>query len=150
MLTHPDFKELLSVLNAHNVRYLVVGGYAVMKYSEPRFTKDLDLWISIDPENARAVFAALQDFGAPLSGLTEESFSKEGCFYQMGVPPLRVDVMMSLPGMTFEEAWPRRVMLELEETSIPFVSKEDLIRIKRASGRSQDLLDAKRLESETE
>ena len=76
MLTHPDFKELLSVFNAHSVRYLVVGGYAVMKYSEPRFTKDLDLWISVDPENARAVYAALSAFGAPLSGFTEESFSQ--------------------------------------------------------------------------
>ena len=147
MLTHPDFKELLNVFNAHSVRYLVVGGYAVMMYSEPRFTKDLDLWISVDPENARAVYAALRDFGAPLSGLTEESFSQEGFFYQMGVPPLRVDVMMSLPGMTFEEAWPRRVMLELAETAIPFISKKDLIRIKRASGRPQDLIDAEQLES---
>ena len=150
MLTHPDFKELLSVFNAHSVRYLVVGGYAVMKYSEPRFTKDLDLWISVDPGNARAVYAALRDFGAPLSGLTEESFCQKGFFYQMGVPPLRVDVMMSLPGMTFEEAWPRRVMLELAETAIPFISKEDLIRIKRASGRPQDLIDAEQLESGSE
>jgi hypothetical protein len=150
MLTHPDFRELLSALNAHSVRYLVVGGYAVMKYSEPRFTKDLDLWISVDPKNARAVYAALRDFGAPLSGLTEKSFSQEGFFYQMGVPPLRVDVMMSLPGMTFEEAWPRRLMLEVADITIPFVSKEDLIRIKRASGRPQDLIDAKRLEKATD
>ncbi len=150
MLTHPDFKELLSVFNAHSVRYLVVGGYAVMMYSEPRFTKDLDLWISVDPENARAVYSALRAFGAPLSGLTEESFSQEGFFYQMGVPPVRVDVMMSLPGMSFDEAWPRRMMLEIEETAIPFISKEDLIRIKRASGRPQDLIDAERLESGSE
>jgi len=137
MLTHPDFKELLNVFNAHSVRYLVVGGYAVMKYSEPRFTKDLDLWISIDHANARAVYAALRDFGAPLSGLTAESFAQEGFFYQMGVPPLRVDVMMSLPGMTFEEAWPGRVMLDLAGLKVPFISREDLIRIKRASGRPQ-------------
>jgi hypothetical protein len=80
MLTHPDFKELLNVFNAHNVRDLVVGGYAVMEYSEPRFTKGLDLWISVDPENARSVYAALRAFGAPLAGLTEESFCQEGLF----------------------------------------------------------------------
>jgi hypothetical protein len=150
MLTHPDFKELLSVFNAHDVRYLVVGGYAVMKYSEPRFTKDLDLWISVDPKNARAVYAALRAFGAPLSGLSESSFSQEGFFYQIGVPPLRVDVMMSLPGMSFEEAWPRRVMFDIAGITVPFVSKEDLIQIKRASGRSQDLIDAEQLERTTE
>ncbi|RPI27198.1 MAG: hypothetical protein EHM61_09255 [Acidobacteria bacterium] len=77
MLTHPDFKELLNVFNAHNVRYLVVGGYAVMMYSKPRFTKDLDVWISGDPENARAVYSVLKAFGAPLSRLTEGSFSQK-------------------------------------------------------------------------
>ncbi len=84
MLTSPDFKELLSILAKHKVRYLVVGGYAVMKYTEPRFTKDLDLWIAIDPENAEAVFAALREFGAPLKDLAPTDFTQEGYFYQMG------------------------------------------------------------------
>jgi hypothetical protein len=148
MLTSPDFKELLNVLNAHSVRYLVIGGYAVMKYSEPRYTRALDLWISLDPANARAIYSALREFGAPLSGLTEESFSQEGFFYQMGRPPLRVDVMMSVPGLKFEEAWPNRVVVELTGTEIPFVSRADLIRMKRASGRPQDLLDLRSLQSD--
>ncbi len=141
MLTNPDFKELLKIFNEYKVRYLVVGGYAVMKYAEPRYTKDLDLWIAIDPENASAVYTALRKFGAPLANLTPEDFSKEGFFYQMGVPPLRVDIMMSISGMSFEEAWPHRVSVFLADNTVFFISKEDLMRVKKASGRPQDLLD---------
>jgi hypothetical protein len=79
-----DFRDLLRIINAGKVRYLVVGGYAVMKYAEPRYTKDLDLWIDATPKNARAVFKALKEFGAPLANLTEADFSREGFFYQMG------------------------------------------------------------------
>ena len=82
-----DFRDLLRIFNAGKVRYLVVGGHAVMKYTEPRYTKDLDLWIEATPKNARAVFKALKEFGAPLANLTEADFSKEGFFYQMGRPP---------------------------------------------------------------
>ncbi len=89
MLTSPDFKELLSLFENHNIRYLVVGGYAVMKYSEPRFTKDIDLWIAIDAENASSVYKALKEFGAPLTNLTETDFTQKDHFYQMGRPPLR-------------------------------------------------------------
>ena len=102
MLTSPDFKELLNTLKKHKVRYLVVGGYAVMKYTEPRFTKDLDLWISIDEENSTAMFAALKEFGAPLKGLTPHDFAEKGNFYQMGKPPFRLDIMMSIPGVELE------------------------------------------------
>lgn len=98
MLQSRDFKELLKLLDKHEVRYLVVGGYAVMLYSEPRWTKDLDHWIAIDPPNARAVFRALKEFGAPLAALAEADFAAAGYVYQMGNPPLRVDVMMGLPG----------------------------------------------------
>jgi hypothetical protein len=90
-----DFKELLSTFNAAKVRYLVVGGYAVMTYTEPRYTKDLDLWIEATPRNAWAVFRALKEFGAPLAGLSEADFSREGFFYQLGRPPARVDILMS-------------------------------------------------------
>jgi hypothetical protein len=145
MLTSPDFKELLSILEKHKVRYLVVGGYAVMKYTEPRFTKDLDLWIATDEKNSEAVFAALKEFGAPLKDLTPADFRQEGYFYQMGNPPLRLDVMMSLPGVTFEGAWAHREQVQVEGLVIPFISKTDLIRTKEASGRDQDLIDAKKL-----
>ena len=145
MLTSPDFKELLSILAKHKVRYLVVGGYAVMKYTEPRFTKDLDLWIATDPENAEAVFAALREFGAPLKDLTPTDFMQEGYFYQMGNPPFRLDIMMSLPGVTFETAWRNREEAQVEGLVIPFISKADLIKTKEASARDQDLIDVKKL-----
>jgi len=145
MLTSPDFKELLNALEKHRVRYLVVGGYAVMKYTEPRFTKDLDLWISTDEENSKAVFSALKEFGAPLKGLTPLDFTENGYFYQMGKPPFRLDIMMSIPGVEFETAWEHREEVLLEGMTIPFISRADLIRAKVASGRAQDLLDAENL-----
>ena len=145
MLTSPDFKELLSLLEKHEVRYLVVGGYAVMKYTEPRFTKDLDLWVATDEENSEAVFAALKEFGAPLKNLVPADFTQEGYFYQMGNPPFRLDVMMSIPGVTFEMAWANREKVQVEGLIVPFISKADLIKAKEASGRDQDLIDAKKL-----
>ena len=142
MFINSDFTDLLRLFNARNVRYLVIGGYAVVQYAEPRFTKDLDLWISTDASNAAAVYAALREFGAPLSGMTEADFAEEGYFYQMGVPPVRVDVLMGIPGLQFEEAWQRRVEIDFGELSISFISRQDLITAKLASGRPQDLLDA--------
>jgi hypothetical protein len=145
MLKSQDFRELLSILAKHKVRYLVVGGYAVMKYTEPRFTKDLDLWIATDPENAQAVFAALKEFGAPLKDLTPADFTQEGYFYQMGNPPFRLDIMMSIPGVAFEAAWANREKAQIEGLAIPFISKADLIKTKEASGRDQDRIDVKKL-----
>ncbi|MDD5089975.1 MAG: hypothetical protein PHQ23_03575 [Candidatus Wallbacteria bacterium] len=145
MLNSSDFRELLNLFAKHKVRYLVIGGYAVMKYSEPRFTKDLDLWIAADRKNADCVFTALKEFGAPLVNLTIDDFTKQEYFYQMGKPPLRVDIMMSIPGIEFEEAWKNRVIVELNSEEIPFISKKDLIRAKEASGRPQDLIDLSKL-----
>jgi hypothetical protein len=116
-----------------------------MKYTEPRFTKDLDLWISTDQENSQAVYDSLKEFGAPLKGLTPADFTQEGYFYQMGNPPFRLDVMMSIPGVTFETAWANREKVDVEGLVIPFISKAELIKTKEASGRDQDLIDAKKL-----
>ena len=146
MLTSPDFRDLLKCLASHEVRYLVVGGYAVMKYTAPRFTKDLDLWISTDIKNAESVFAALMAFGAPLKGLTPADFSQEGFFYQMGRAPLRVDIMMSLTGVDFESAWRRLEKVVIQGIEVPFISKADLIKSKKAAGRPQDLIDLGNLE----
>ena len=99
MSVSSDFKDLLKHFNAYHVKYLVIGGYAVIKYTEPRYTKDLDLWVRADQANASAVFQALRAFGAPLVGMTEEDFAHEGYFYQMGVPPVRVDILMSMTGL---------------------------------------------------
>lgn len=145
MLTNPDFKELLSIFAAHNVRYLIVGSYAVMKYSEPRFTKDLDLLIALDRNNANAVFSALKEFGAPLTNLTPDDFTQPGYFYQMGRPPLRVDIMMSIPGVEFESAWAQREITVIDDIALPFISLPDLMKAKQAGGRPQDLTDLKHL-----
>jgi hypothetical protein len=145
MLSNPDFKELLNILENYKVRYLVVGGYAVMKYTEPRFTKDLDLWVSTDEENSKAVFNALREFGAPLKGLTQKDFSEKGYFYQMGNPPLRLDIMMSIPGVEFEDSWNNRIETEIDGLTVPFISKQDLLKAKEASGRAQDMIDVENL-----
>jgi hypothetical protein len=145
MLTSPDFRELLKIFEEHKIRYLIVGGYAVMKYSEPRFTKDLDVFIATDRANAEAVYSALKEFGAPLENLTSDDFVHKGYFYQMGRAPLRVDIMMSIPGIEFDEAWKNREVVQLEDVKIPFISRSDLIRSKEASGRPQDRIDVEKL-----
>ena len=145
MFVNSDFSDLLRLFNAGRVRYLVIGGYAVIQYAEPRFTADLELWVGTNPRNAGAVYAALREFGAPLSGLTVDDFAEEGCFYQMGVPPVRVDVLMDIPGIGFEAAWVRRVEIDFDGLSVPFISREDLITVKRASGRPQDMIDVANL-----
>ena len=141
-----DFEDLLRVFNANGVKYLVVGGHAVMLYTEPRYTKDLDLWIEASDENARKVFEALSGFGAPLSGLSAGDFAREGFFYQIGLPPVRVDILMSIDGLRFEDAWPNRQEAELGHQKAWFISRQDLIRNKRASGGHIDLHDAELLE----
>ena len=145
MLTNSDFRELLSLFEKHRVRYLVVGGYAVMMYSEPRFTKDLDVWIATDANNAHSVYTALKEFGAPLTDLTPDDFTQEDYFYQMGRPPLRVDIMMSISGVGFDEAWNNRETVDLDGLKVLFISRSDLIRSKEASGRPQDKIDVEKL-----
>lgn len=106
-----NFKELLQLLNDCRVEYLTVGGYAVMRYSEPRFTKDLEVWMGSSVENSRRVFAALTRFGAPLQhdSVVEETFAAEHFVYQIGVPPVRVDILSSITGCDFEGCWERRL-----------------------------------------
>jgi hypothetical protein len=135
----------LSGFNEHRIKYLIICDYAVMHYLEPRYTKVLDLWIVADRENAAAVFKALRRFGAPLAGMSEDDFAHEGFYYQIGMPPVRVDIFMSIKGSSFEEAWGRRVTADLGGVTADFISKPDLIAAKMASGRPQDLVDAQLL-----
>jgi hypothetical protein len=145
MFVNSDFSDLLKLFNVNQVKYLVIDGYALIQYAEPRYTKDLDLWINADATNAQAVYRALREFGAPLADLTAADFALEGYFYQMGVPPVRVDILMGIPGVDFGEAWPRRMEVDFDGLLVPFISRQDLIAAKRASGRPQDLLDAEQL-----
>jgi hypothetical protein len=141
---YPDFKELLSVLNEHRVKYLVVGAYAVSVHAQPRATKYLDLLVKPDGENANAVFAALAQFGALLQGLTEADFAQPGQFFRMGRAPVAVDILTDTPGVDFDTAWQRRVEDVIDPASglrASFLCREDLIAAKLASGRPQDLAD---------
>jgi hypothetical protein len=140
-----DFKDLLRIFNEHKVRYLVVGGYAVIKYTEPRYTKDLDVWVEASPKNARAVFAALREFGAPLMNITPADFAKGGSIYQIGRPPARVDVLTSIEGVQFADAWPNRMASNFDGIPAPVISRQDLITNKLTVGRPQDLVDVSSL-----
>lgn len=117
-----------------------------MKYTEPRYTKDLDLWIDNDLANARRLHQALTAFGAPITEYSPENFTRPGMVYQIGVPPLRVDMLTSLPSLNFREAWSRRVRTRSGGEPLSFVSLDDLIKSKRKAGRLQDKLDLENLE----
>ncbi len=146
---YPDFKELLSVLNAHRVKYLVVGAYAVSIHAQPRATKDLDILVKADVDNAKAVFAALTQFGAPLRDLSAADFAEEGPFFRMGREPVGVDILTVIPGVEFDAAWQRRVEDVVDPASglkATFISSEDLIAAKLAAGRPQDLADVEAIE----
>lgn len=139
-----DFKELLFELNAHKVKYLVVGGQAVIHYAQPRTTKDLDILIQTTPKNAAAAFQALRAFGAPLRDLTPADFSKDGSLFAMGNPPVRIDIMSGMKGPTFATAWKNRAEVVVDSDmglTAHFISREDLIVAKLAAGRLQDLAD---------
>jgi hypothetical protein len=151
MFVNSDFSDLLRIFNVNHVKYLVIGGYAVVQYAEPRYTKDLDVWISTDETNAEAVYKSLREFGAPLEEYTAKDFSEDGFFFQMGIPPVRVDILMGIPGADFENCWQRRNEVDFDGMPVCFISKKDLIAAKKASGRPQDLIDAGLLEkAETE
>ena len=140
-----EFKELLSSFNAKNVRYLIVGGYAVSLYVQARTTQDIDILVATDPENAQAVYAALQDFGAPLEGLSAADFATKGQFFRMGRVPFAVDILPEADGIDFEQAWSNRVEAIIDERACRkafFISRADLITNKLAAGRPQDLADA--------
>jgi len=137
-----DLKDILRAFNANSVKYLIIGGHAFGVHAEPRTTKDLDLFIGSDPENAKAVFHALAQFGAPISGMSPQDFS-DGTTFQMGQPPERIDILQSIDGVTFDEAWANRIEGTVDEIPASIISREDLIRNKLASGREQDLLDVK-------
>ncbi|HVP54720.1 MAG TPA: DUF6036 family nucleotidyltransferase [Candidatus Eisenbacteria bacterium] len=139
-----EFKELLSIFNAKSVRYLVVGGYAVSLHAQPRTTQDIDILIAVDEENAERVFAALQEFGAPLAGLKPGDFAERGKFFRMGRAPYAVDILPEIDGIDFEPAWKNRAEVVVDEQrglKALFISSEDLIANKLASGRPQDIAD---------
>lgn len=138
---NPDFIGLLRALSEADARYLIVGAYAVTFHSRPRATGDLDVWVEPTPGNAARVMSALGAFGAPLQDLATDDLSTPGIVYQIGVPPRRIDLLTSLTGLTFEEAWKGRVTGAFGEIECPFIGRAELVRNKRALGRLRDLAD---------
>ncbi len=143
---NPDFRDMLSALCEEEAEFLVVGAYALAAHGYPRATGDIDIWIRPHPRNADRVMAALRRFGAPPLGLTADDLASPGTILQIGVAPNRIDVMTSIDGVRFEEAWASRITRSRAGLPIPFIGKEAYVRNKRATGRPRDLADADRLE----
>ena len=141
MEINSDFRELLSLLARHRVRYVVVGGYAVIHHAEPRFTKDLDVFVEASETNATRLLRALRDFAGPLPELTVETLADPDKVLMMGRSPTRIDILKSIDGVRFATAWKNRVRANLGGVVANVISRRDLRRNKRASGRPQDLLD---------
>jgi hypothetical protein len=144
---NPDFKELLLAFNAHNVEYLIVGAHALAAHGHVRATKDLDLWIRPDERNAQNVLRALSDFGAPAGDLTVDDLSRKDTIFQIGLPPLRIDIITNIDGVEFADAWPDRVETVFGGVPAFVLSRRHLITNKKTAARLQDLADVQQLEA---
>jgi Nucleotidyl transferase of unknown function (DUF2204) len=144
MAENPHYRELLQLLNEFEVEYLIIGGFAVMKYGEPRYTIDLDIWVHNSPQNSNRVVTALKKFGAPLEhdGITAKTFT-EKVVYQIGIAPVRIDILTEITGVQFPAAWRNRVPSTFFGVPVHFISRDDLRTNKQALGRSSDLQDLK-------
>lgn len=140
-----DFEELLRLFNKHRVRSCIVGAYAVAFHDRPRYTKDMDILVEPSVKNGERIVAALKEFGFGSLKLTAEDFARTGRFIQLGYEPVRVDLITSLVGFTFEQAWQHREMGHYGKTRATFIGRNELIRNKELSGRRQDQVDLDRL-----
>ncbi len=140
-MVNPDFRDLFAALNEAGASYLVVGAHAVAFYAEPRYTKDLDVWVDASPGNAPRILAALGAFGAPLAGVAESDFHTPGAVLQIGVAPNRIDVTTQIDGVAFGAAWPNRQSTTFGDQSIWIIGRAELMQNKAAVARPQDLLD---------
>lgn len=144
-MLNPDFRDILSALNAEGAEYLLVGAYAVAAHGIPRATGDIDLWIRPTARNAKAVWRALENFGAAMSHFSRADLAKPDLVFQFGVAPQRIDLMTSIEGVEFDDAWAERVSFRIDELDVPTISLRHLIINKKATGRPQDIADASRL-----
>jgi hypothetical protein len=145
---YQDYKDLLSAFNAHGVKYLIVGGYAVIFHAQPRFTRDIDFFIRADPENAKATYEALAAFGAPLQEIRVEDLAEPNSFFRFGREPHAIDILPSIDGVDFDAAWEKRIEGVVDPQSgltAYFISSADLITAKIAAGRQQNLADVEAL-----
>lgn len=144
-MLNEDYKEMLQILLNHEVKFLIVGAYAMGAHGYPRATGDFDLWVEPSAENSKRIYQSLIEFGAPLSEVTEKTFTEEGIIFQIGVAPRRIDIITQIDGVIFEDAYKTRNLIETENLPIPFISKENLIKNKQSTGREKDIIDVKHL-----
>ncbi len=142
----PDFKEFVELLIKHNVEYLIVGGYAVGIHGHPRYTGDLDIWLHNTTENAEKIVVCINEFGFSSFGLKKEDFTKDGNVIQLGYPPLRIDLLTEIDGMTFTECYANRKEVEIDDIKVNFIGYWDLLKNKKISGRFKDLDDIENLQ----
>jgi hypothetical protein len=140
-----DFKEFIQFLNDNHVRYLIVGGYAVAIHGHPRYTKDIDIWIEMSPENANNLLQALEQFGFSSLGLQSEDFLTPDQIIQLGYPPSRIDLLTTIDGVNFENCYPFRLEVTIDNIVVNFIDLDNLRKNKQASGRLQDLADLENL-----
>ena len=145
-MLNQDFKEFIQSLNNNDVRYLVVGGYAVALHGYPRYTKDIDIWVELNPDNATKIIHALDDFGFGSLELKENDFLEPEMIIQLGYPPNRIDIILSPAGVDFQTCFSTRVIVEIEGVQVNFIDLENLRKNKAATGRKQDLADLENLE----
>jgi hypothetical protein len=144
---NPDFRAILSAFTEEQVDFIVAGAYALAAHGLPRATGDIDPWMRMSTGNSRKIWKAFEVFGAPMKGLQQEDFEKKDLIVQIGRPPRRINVITSVSGLDFDDAWKNRTIVEIEGLSISVLGREDLVRNKKVVGRPQDLADVKRLES---
>ncbi len=145
MVLNRDFREFIESLNKNKVQYLVVGGYAVAFHGHPRYTKDIDIWIQSDEENARNLVKAIHDFGFASLGLQAEDFLPPGYVIQLGYPPNRIDILTGIAGVTFEQCYLSKEQTNIEGMTVNFIDLDNLRKNKKATGRRQDLADLENL-----
>lgn len=141
-MLNPDYSDILSALSDADAEFLVVGAFAMAAHQMPRATGDIDLWVRPSSANAERVWRALAEFGAPLTNLSVEELSKPGLFFQIGVAPVRIDVLTEIDGVDFDSAWAERILFEFDALVVPVLSRRHLLINKKASGRPKDLVDA--------
>ena len=146
-MLNEDYRDILHALSEEKVKFILVGAYALAAHGFPRATMDIDIWVMPTARNADAVLRALRRFGAPLHDLTKEDLQKEGTIFQIGVAPRRIDIITAASGIQFEETYRRALPVNIDGIEVHIPSIEDLIRNKRATGRTKDLADAEALES---
>ena len=147
-MLNSDYKDMLQVLLDNGVKFLLVGAYAMAAHGFPRATGDIDIWVEPSTENSVRVYRSMAAFGAPLHEIDETTFSTPGLIFQIGVAPRRIDIITTISGVGFREAYEQSQLVEIEGMPIPILSLDDLIRNKRATGRDKDRIDADRLEGD--